>query len=136
MGYTTSIKIKDSELKTKVFNFLQRNYIPFGKLCGYKEEYVRGPLISDLSYDHDPDMIGFDYGSGPDGWYSTYLLRVIAINLGMNHTRYDSEKEPFTWRIENSIDKRLFFRNRKERKKLEKELKRISDLWDSEHPEV
>ena len=135
MGYTTSIKIKNPELRTKVFNFLQKNYTPFSKLFGYEDEYVRGPLTSDLSYDHDPDIIGFDYISGPDGWYVTFLLRVIAIKLGMNYTRYDGEKETFTWKIGNLLDIRIF-RDENEKTQIEKELNRISKLWDHEHPEV
>ena len=120
MGYTTSIKIKNPKLRTKVFNFLQKNYVPFSKLFGYKNEYVRGPLTSDLSYDHNPNIIGFDYISGPDGWYATFLLRVIAIKLGIDHIRYDGEKEFFTWGIGDPLNNRVF-RDKPERNQIEKE---------------
>ena len=132
MGYTISLKIEDSKLRAEVFSFMRNNYVPFGKLLGYKDEYVRGPLTTDLSYDHDPSIIGFDYVSGPDGWYVTFLLRVIAIKLGISCTRYDGENEIFTWEIGDPLDTKLF-RDSHEEKCVEEELKRISELWDQKN---
>jgi len=131
MGYTTSIKIKNKKTKNKVYDFLRKNYTPYSKLFNFTDEYVRGPLTTDLSYDHDPDIIGFDYIAGSDGWYVTSLLRVIAIKLGIDHTRYDSENKPFTWRIGDPLNT-IIFEDKKTTKQIEKELNRISKLWDKE----
>lgn len=54
MGYTITAPIRSQPAKERMLRFLEKNFSNLGN------PYLRGPLDSDLSYDHKSMRIGFD----------------------------------------------------------------------------
>ena len=74
MGYSIATPIKSEKAKKEMMAFLRRHY------NHTLDPYARGPIDRDLSYDHGPCRIGFDFNSPHD--YVASLCAWIALKVG------------------------------------------------------
>jgi hypothetical protein len=84
MGYTVTVHPQTPELFAKMLEFGQKNFRRWSEISGGKSNYASDLKTGkDLSYDHDPERIGFDYSSGSaDREYVHALCRWMAIRVG------------------------------------------------------
>jgi hypothetical protein len=73
MGYSIATPIKSEKAKARMMAFLTKNFDNLGVS-------LRGPLGSDLSYDHGPCRIGFDNSITSD--YAISMCAWIALKVG------------------------------------------------------
>ena len=74
MGYSLATPIKSEKAKKEMMDFLQRHY------NHTLDPYARGPIDRDLSYDHGPCRIGFDFTMQHD--YPVSVCAWIALKVG------------------------------------------------------
>jgi hypothetical protein len=86
MGYTISIPVQALELRTKFFQFMEKNFRHWSIVTGKTPDEWRGsggPPTDDVF--ERPTSIGFNYQSGMGGFERDYLYSVIrwmAIKVG------------------------------------------------------
>lgn len=86
MGYSIATPIRSKKAHREMMEFLNRNFDNMG------DEYMRGPIGGDLSYDHGPCRIGFDGTTISDYMISTCAW--VALKVGkrkMYPTKADSD---------------------------------------------
>jgi hypothetical protein len=78
MGYTITAPIRSWVAKQRMMSFLDKNFDRMG------DAYIRGPLGSDLSYDHHSMRIGFDGTLIND--YMVGVCAWVALKVGRRYT--------------------------------------------------
>lgn len=84
MGYSVATPIKSQKAKAEMLAFLDKNFRHFNEKWP-----SRGPLGEDLSYDHAPCSIGFDYGAGTNEDEREFIFHVcywMALKVGRKLT--------------------------------------------------
>lgn len=159
MGYTVTVEPRTSELFKKMLDFGEKNFKRWSQLVGSGHDYASELRTGeDLSYDHSPKRIGFDYNSGAaDREYIHALCRWMAIRVSKTEDGipqyvydgdeqtpvepgkfdkhgwwtpegYDANERPFVQRLLES----LAGEDRADTK-IKSELIRLSKLWEEEN---